>query len=235
MTRPNPLAAAVDWGRAMRYAVGGVLGGRRRPARTTPAADCHFPIVIIPGVLERSTFLAPLGRWLEAQGHPVHYVRALGWNLRPFDDSAQRVLDVVAEQQLAGAVIVAHSKGGLIGKAALLRDDARAIAGMVTVATPFAGSRLARPLQRSPWARRTPFANLFAGSRDVLALGRQLDVDQRIVSLVPSWDQVVDPELARLASGATVDIGRGGHFAPMRDPQVWQQIHDHAHRLASEQ
>src|SRR5690606_19667464 len=101
--------------------------------------DCRkVPVVVLPGILEPWTYLAPLGNWFAGRGHPVHYVETLGWNLADVERSARRCLAVLHEREVDGAVLVAHSKGGLVGKAVLALSDAPV--GMVTVATPFGGS-----------------------------------------------------------------------------------------------
>lgn len=237
MSRPaRPLAELRDWGRAARDMVAAFASMLRRPFSPgdgDPACN-RVPVVILPGVLEPWRYLLPLSTWLATRGHPVHHVARLGWNLSSFDDAAHKVADVLLREELEGAVIVAHSKGGLVGKTVMLRPDvASRIAGMVTVATPFAGSSLGGRLQRLPGARRTPLANLFADSAPVRQLAERRDVNERIVSLAPSWDQVVAPASTRLTGAVVVDLEPGGHFAPMRDQGVWHLIHDHVHTLSN--
>ena len=119
----------------------GVATWARRRGATDYAvgtADCApIPVVLLPGILERSTYLAPLGRFLAAQGHPVHAVESLGWNISGLDESVERCLTLLQDRDVQGAVFVAHSKGGLIGKA-LLTDPrlGDAAVGLVAVATP---------------------------------------------------------------------------------------------------
>lgn len=226
-------AEALDWGRAgLDWAAAIASKLRRRLARDGGSPSCDIPVIILPGVLEPWRYLLPLGTWFEEQAHPVHYVTKLGLNLRGYEDSARHVAELAAEHLITGAVIVAHSKGGLIGKAAMLADETGAIAGMVSVATPFRGSGLARRLQRFGWAKRTPFANLFEGAPELAGLRGEHEVNARIVSMAPRWDQVVAAESTRLPGATHVDLERGGHFAPMRDKAVWTLIHEQVHMLA---
>lgn len=230
------LAEAADWCRAARDMASAGLSVLRRHLAADGASGPSprpAPVIIIPGVLEPWRYLLPLGRHLQQQGHAVHYVKRLGFNLRPFDASADEVLRLAAAEELEGAVIVGHSKGGIIGKLALLRDDERRLSGMVTVATPFAGSGLAAPLQRLPWAGRTPLADLFIGSEQLALIAAETRVNARITSLAPKWDQVVDRESTRLPGARLIDLERGGHFAPMRDESVWRIIAGEIRRLAS--
>ena len=77
-------------------------------------------------------------------------VRSLGWNLSELGSSVDRAFAELAAADVQGAVILAHSKGGLIGKAMLLdpRSDG-VLRGMVAVATPFNGSALWKRAQAS--------------------------------------------------------------------------------------
>ncbi len=48
----------------------------------------QVPVVLIPGILEPWSYLAPLARWLGRHGHTVEFVEGLGWNLAHLDPSA---------------------------------------------------------------------------------------------------------------------------------------------------
>lgn len=120
------------------------------------------PVVLLPGIWEPWRFLVPLARALNEMGHPVHPVPGLGWNGRSLKESAAIVSDALAGQVPSPAVLVAHSKGGLIGKRVMLdevRPGERAV-GLVAVGSPFGGvlTVLAHPRQDAPGhvcARRT--------------------------------------------------------------------------------
>ncbi|SDL50051.1 hypothetical protein SAMN04488242_1684 [Tessaracoccus oleiagri] len=225
-----------DWGVALGDLARAVWRGRaawRLPVAPDPDSRCRdVPIVILPGILEPWTYLAPMARWLSDRGHPVEFVETLGWNLADLDASAERCLRVLRQRGTSGAVLVAHSKGGLIGKAVLLaQGDEAAAVGMVAVATPFAGSTVGRRLHRL--VARSPLG-LFAPGNPVLqALADEVSVNAHIVSLSPAWDQMI-PGGSHLAGATNVDLAAAGHFRPVRDEAVWEVIHEHAHRLADE-
>lgn len=238
MRRPHlrrAVATAVDWGRAGRdLTAAGFSKLRRATAGEHREAECApIPIVILPGVLEPWRYLIPLGNWLAANGHPVHYVERLGFNLRGLAASVEHVVELVADRDLSGAVFVAHSKGGLIGKLALAHPELKdRVAGMVTFATPFAGSGLGGPLQRLPFVSRSPLGLFLAGSEPLESLSADTSVNNRIVSMSAAWDQVVSRESTRLPGATHVDLTAGGHFAPVRDPHTWELMHQHLHALA---
>jgi len=249
--RRSPLArardAAADWlvaGRDMVSAVWrGIRPGERLLGDPTPGCDA-VPVVMLPGILEPWTWMAPMADWFARHGHPVHHVETLGWNLRDIDASASRSLEVLKERDIHRAVLVAHSKGGLIGKALLAQTlpsarkvvgdrpdaDPHAI-GMVTLATPFGGSSLGGPLQRLPLVSLSPLGMFFPNSPQLTALAQEQAVNAHIVSLAPKWDQVI-PDGSHLDGATNVTLDAVGHFRPLGDEEVWKTIHEFVHTLA---
>lgn len=223
-----------DWGQAGRDMAAAGYGQLRRatasPPRQTPCS--RYPVVVLPGVLEPWRYLSPLSDWLGRIGHPVHVVTQLGWNLQDLDTAANHVHHAIDENELDGVVLVAHSKGGLIGKQVLASNPH--VSGMVTVATPFAGASLGGRLQKLPGVGLSPFGMFRAGSPALTRLSQLNEVNNRIVSMAPSWDQVVPAESTVLEGGINIDLEAGGHFRPLRDPDVWELIHHHIHQRAKE-
>lgn len=206
---------------------------RRRSGFTLGPSDCApIPVVLLPGILEQSTYLAPLGRFLASHGHPVHVVNSLGWNISSLSRSVNHCMQALRDDDIHGAVLVAHSKGGLIGKAVLL--DPRlgdSAVGLVALATPFAGSTLGGLLQQLPLVRYSPLGLFAPTSAELLSLGEEMEVNARIVSLAPQWDQMI-PGGSHLDGAINVDVDGRGHFRPVDDPAVWEQVHTHIHQLA---
>jgi pimeloyl-ACP methyl ester carboxylesterase len=212
-------AAYVTWGQIR------ALGARRRRGatalgpdgtrvvRTTPSpASARRPpaVVLIPGIYEPAAFMDPLRDWLERRGHDVAVVEELGWNLRPLRESAELVAARLGELGVSDALVVAHSKGGLIGKE-LMVSFPGLVAGMVAASTPFAGH---------PYSRFAPTPALrgFNPSQPALAaLAAERSVNARIVSVAAD----VDPVVAR---GTELDGARNewlpvvGHFRILGHP-----------------
>ena len=79
------------------------------------------PIILIPGVLGRWGFLKNLGDKISLEGHPVYIVQSLKYNLFSIPESAKiirKIVDTIKKEtpHFSNAIIIAHSKGGLIGK-----------------------------------------------------------------------------------------------------------------------
>lgn len=94
------------------------------------ASGDGVPVVLLPGIYETWFFLEPLARVLHDAGHPVHPVPGLRYNLAGLDDSSRLVAERLAALGLDRVVLVAHSKGGLIGKH-LMSATADAASGTV--------------------------------------------------------------------------------------------------------
>ncbi|WP_440710632.1 esterase/lipase family protein [Herbiconiux sp. YIM B11900] len=176
------------------------------------------PLVVIPGVYETWRFLQPLITELHGRGHPVHVIGPLHWNNRPVPEAAALVADYLDQHDLTGVVLVAHSKGGLVGKYAMSLGTAAArIDAMLAVAAPFGGSSYARYLPaRSLRIFRPTDAT-------ILELGRHADVNARIVSVYGRFDPHI-PGGSALAGAKNVKLDTGGHFRVLANPRVLAEL-----------
>lgn len=222
------LGALTDWA----YGVGWWLRAFSRSgspdAFREPGPDPahHTPVVLLPGIWERWPYLVPLARSLNAAGHPVHLIAALGANGSSLPAAERIVADYLQAHQLNGAVLVAHSKGGLIGKLVMLDPAcAERILGMVALSTPFGGSSLSWPI-----FGRTPLGVFAPRGRAITDLSAQLEVNARIISVQPTHDQVI-PEGSRLEGARNVTLAAAGHFRPLREAEVHRVIHELVHEV----
>lgn len=176
------------------------------------------PVLIIPGVYEPWRFMLPLIRDLHGRGHPVHVVDPLRDNRVPVATGARLVDEYLDARGLEDVVIVAHSKGGLIGKHVMsFGASAPRVRAMVAVSTPFGGSRYARFLLGSTLRSFSP--------RDATLslLARSLDVNSRIVSVFPRFDPHI-PEGSELAGARNVRVETGGHFRILAHPRTIAEV-----------
>lgn len=191
------------------------------------ASGSRNPVMILPGVYETWHYLYPVAFALNAAGHPVHVVSALGFNNRPIPDSAHRVWQRIRELELERLTIVAHSKGGLIGKYLLARlDTERRIDRVVAIATPFSGSRMA--YYTIPRAVRS-----FRPDDPVItSLGSERQVNARITSIAPEWDPHI-PESSWLEGARNLTLPVVGHFRILRDARLPALVVDEVQREAT--
>lgn len=207
------------WYCAHQLARGAVSAVRREDPRSWAEVEGEprLPVVVLPGIYETWRMMRPVAEALRAAGHPVHVVPAVGFNLRPIAAVARDVVAHTAD--LESFALVAHSKGGLVGKAVLLAPDVEDRATvLITIATPFAGSSWA------VWAPPlTGIRSLAPWASGVRALTREARADARVVSLVPSWDPHI-PDDAHLPGGTNIRLVETGHFAPLGSATVHRTI-----------
>ncbi|HEY3548713.1 MAG TPA: hypothetical protein VGK17_21785 [Propionicimonas sp.] len=219
MTRIGP-REALWWAQDYLYAAAAWIGshvGADGPDSYT--AGALRPVLIVPGVYENWRFLRPVIRALHEAGHPVHVLPGLGHNLGPIADAALEVRDYLETNDLHGVAVVAHSKGGLIGKLAMtaeLAEDAR-IAVVVAICTPFGGARLARYL---PWPALRP---LVPGHPSLVELAAAQAVNSRVVSLYGVFDPHI-PEGSELPGATNVELPVAGHFRILSRPETVRAV-----------
>jgi pimeloyl-ACP methyl ester carboxylesterase len=215
----GPLRRLGWWVADYAYAV--AWQGRAFVNRTDPdgfAQGALTPVLIIPGVYESWKFLQPLIVALHDRGHPVHVVNPLHHNRQPVARGAALVAEYLQAHDLRDVVIVAHSKGGLIGKHVMAIGPATArIRGMVAVAAPFGGSLYAS-LMLVPTLRSFSPRNA-----TILALARETAVNARIVSIYGQFDPHI-PGGSKLTGAHNVMLDTGGHFRILAHPRVIAEV-----------
>jgi len=209
---------AVWW--AQDYAYAAVQQARAAATLQRPevySSGERTPIVVLPGIYETWQFMHPLIRRVHEQGHPVHVIDVLRRNLGTVPEIADQVGRHLAEHDLGDAVLLAHSKGGLAGKLAMLGPEASRIRGMLAVATPFGGSRYARLMLPRTLRALSP--------RDpsIVSLAGQRRVNARIVSVYAGFDPHI-PEGSELPGARNVRLETGGHFRVLIHPQVFAEL-----------
>lgn len=201
-----------------------VLGSLRRGDATMylrPPANSSRrpPVILIPGIYEHWEFMRPVATALHRAGYAVHVIEGLGYNLGSVEAMAQKIEAYARRRQLKGCLIVAHSKGGLIGKYLLAHHNAHErFAGMVALNTPFSGS---------VYAYLLPLAGLriFTPRSPILRLlAKTSAVNGRIVSIFGVFDPHI-PGGSSLAGATNIQLPVYGHFRTINDPRV------HAHIL----
>jgi alpha-beta hydrolase superfamily lysophospholipase len=185
---------------------------RRRPVPTGYAAGSERPVVILPGVYETWHFMRPIADELNRRGHPVHVVQAMGFNRDPIPATAALVARELRSRDLRDVALVAHSKGGLIGKHLLAYDDPDGrVDRLVALAAPFGGSRRARYTVGSTLRAFLP------GDPVIRSLAGELAVNARITSIYPRYDPNI-PEGSRLEGAANIELPLWGHFRILTAP-----------------
>jgi pimeloyl-ACP methyl ester carboxylesterase len=204
----------LDYAYAVRWQVRAAVN---RTDPTSFRSGTLAPIVVLPGIFETWKFLQPIVEGLHARGHPVHILEGLQRNQYPVGELADVVTGYLDRAGIDDVIILAHSKGGLAGKLAMLGPAAARVRGMVAVATPFGGSRYARLMPTRTLRALSP--------RDpaIVRLARDLTVNARIVSIFGRFDPHV-PEGSELAGAKNVRLETGGHFRILAHPRVLAEV-----------
>ncbi|MCU1532725.1 MAG: alpha/beta hydrolase [Arthrobacter sp.] len=201
------LQAARWWAEDYLYALGRQV--RSAFSRTRPdefLSGTGRPIIVIPGIYEDWRFMLPLIKSLHGAGHPVHVVTLLNRNRLAVPKAAELIATYIRNTDLDDAMIVAHSKGGLIGKYVMMSLDPEVrISGMVAVCSPFSGSRYAA-LMLLPSLRAFSPRNAVT-----VLLSREERINSRITSLYGLFDPHI-PEGSVLPGARNVQLDTGGHF-----------------------
>lgn len=205
-----------DYPNALRFRVRAV---RDRAVPDSFAEGQLRPVVILPGIYESWHYLRPIAERLNAGGHPVHVIPELGLNRAPIPATAARVHAHLVARGLAGVVIVAHSKGGLVGKHLMAVDDRAGapdggrVDRLVAIASPFQGSAMAR-IAPNPALRA-----FLADDPVIAALAAERAVNARITSIYPSFDPHI-PEGSALEGARNIEVPIVGHFRILLQPAV---------------
>lgn len=198
-------------------------------------------IVLLPGVYETWLFLEPAATRLNAAGHRVYSVPGLGINRKAIPESARivakRLAMLHADHGVQECIILAHSKGGLIGKHLML--DALAMAetgpsgshpvqqlGLVAIGTPFSGSIYAKYTLSRTIRDFSPTDSV------LLALSAQEKLNDRVVSIYPVFDPHI-PGGSSLAGALNIELPVAGHFRTLREEAVLDAVDDAVRKLSA--
>lgn len=184
--------------------------------------DGKVPVLVVPGIFSHWGFLKKIADDISLLGHPVYIVPRLGYNLHSIPHSASLVREVIEQENLKNVIILAHSKGGLIGKYTMIHhnEDTRII-GMVSVATPYSGSAITKLLPIEP------VRELHNDSLIIKDLTTHTAVNAKIVSICPEFDNyVLAKDGSYLVGANNVTVRVHGHHTVMYDKGVLKTIQD---------
>ena len=178
------------------------------------------PIILIPGISNKWGFLKRLGDSISMLGHPVYVVRELGFNLLDIPQSAKIVRRIAAQNNLENAIVVGHSKGGIIGKYFLIHENKdNRIKGVIAIASPFSGSRIVNHLPGKH------FKELAPESKMVKDMNSNKKINSKIISIMPEFDNHVWSEKRSYLDGAlNIMLAVKGHHKIIFDKSSIRKI-----------
>ena len=209
-----------EWSADYRYLAGARLRGVLRAARLPVPSGAVRDVVVLPGIYETPADLGPLTAALAAGGHRIHRVPGLARQLIAMSELTRRVASYARRTNLSHALILAHSKGGLLGKAVLNGPQGHRFDGMIAVATPWHGSRYAALFWPGLGVR-----SLRPSSRLIAAAAVPSTADGRTVTISPAFDPHV-PLGSALAGALNLGVRAAGHFKSLAAPETIALVTD---------
>lgn len=202
---------ALDYLYVVKWQVGAFL---RRIDSERYLGGTRQPVLLLPGIWESWTILRPLAELLHKRGHSVHVVSGLGRNSAAVSAGARVVESYILGHDLSNVIIVAHSKGGLIGKFLMMDADVSGrIDRMIAITSPFSGSSLAR-------YTLIPSLRAFAPTDPTIRLlVAEQFVNARITSIFGPFDPHI-PDGSELPGATNVRLPVAGHFRILGDPAL---------------
>ena len=178
------------------------------------------PLILVPGTHSTWPFLKPIADKLSLLGHPVYILPRLGYNTSKIAASAKIVRDLIMEKGLKNVIIIAHSKGGLIGKKVLISHNRdKRVKKLIAIATPFGGSEAVRYLPLKT------LEELHPKNKTLLNLQKHPEINSGIVSIYGLWDNHVWPtESCRLSGAKNIKVRVMGHHKILNNTQVLRAI-----------
>lgn len=172
------------------------------------------PVILLPGVFENWRFIRPIAKLLYEHGYDVHVLDELGYNTGSIEEMAERVRAYCKKYMLKDISLIAHSKGGLIGKQLLIDDIPQQLfAHLITLNTPFAGSRYATYLPLKSLRIFSPH------SSTIKRLLESASVNERITAIYGLFDPHI-PRASGLKGARNIQLKTYGHFRPISDKKV---------------
>jgi hypothetical protein len=192
----------IDYGWSYRRRLGSLRG---RDPRLFATGN-RRPVLILPGVYETWHFLEPVAEHLHDRGHPVHAVPTFGRNLRPIGEMAEIARDYLERTDLRDVAVIAHSKGGLIGKTLMISEGSRErVTTLVAINSPFGGSDYAHLVPLRALREFVPTHST------IVELAQSAEPNARITSIYSSWDPII-PNGSVLAGATNIELPVRGHF-----------------------
>ena len=178
------------------------------------------PIILIPGVYEKWHFLKAIADPLSLKGHPIYVLEHLGYNTKEIHHAAKLIQELIDEKNLHNVILIAHSKGGLIGKYLLaFHNKDRRIKKLIAIATPFGGSHIVKLIPHKAGKELAPTSKI------IQDLQEKKEVNTMIISIYGTFDNHVWPETSCNLEGATnIQIDVHGHHKILFDKKLKEII-----------
>ena len=164
-------------------------------------------VILIQGFGGTWSYLTKIGNLANKMGYKVHTLPKLKNNIAPVHKCSQILEEYLHENSITKAVVVAHSKGGVIAKYFLVNSKlANRITKVVSLSSPFKGTLLGY-LDIFNSKELTP------GSKLLQDLEKATTINKMFVNLYPRVDNLVIPNKNLVLKNAqNIKIDMVGHL-----------------------
>ncbi len=174
--------------------------------------------ILLPGAWERCEVLKPWARALLEAGFDVRLLPEFDMQEGTLRELGDRLSDYLESNDVEDVVIVAHSKGGLVGKVALTGEQGWRIRRIISCGTPYQGAPIAH---LSP--ARLNMRSLVPWNEEIVELAKRNDENSRIIAIRAAWDQNV-PSSLELPGARIVTVPVTGHNRLLIAPEAARAI-----------
>lgn len=190
-----------------------------------PTLTERVPVLLVHGYFSNRGYFRALVRALEAHGAgPVYTPNFRTWfaSIEALEEEIHRAIEgITAATGQPRVFVVAHSMGGLGMRAYLVRRGAAKVAGLVTLATPHAGTALAR-FGSGENARQMRRGSVFLGE---LVRMEEMAPHPPTSSIWSCHDNLVAPqESSRLPWARNECVPGFGHISLLDAPEVHARV-----------
>lgn len=183
--------------------------GTRAPSREQGSREgtplTPYPVYVLAGMTQTWRVWEPLIVRLREAGCDVRPLTTLGRSLGSVADLARHVEDALVADDATNAVLVAHSKGGLVAKRVLTGPHGARVRRVIAVGTPWSGSTLAG---LAPWWGPARMMN--PRDAELADLAAHPEVNGRIWTVSASFDEQV-PDGTSLDGARDWRLQTAGH------------------------
>ena len=177
------------------------------------------PVILLPGITRKWGFLKSLADKISQTGYPVYTLPDLGRNMISIPRSARIIEKLLTSQNIKNVILIGHSKGGLTAKYLLVKSrERKRIKAAITIAAPFLGSKMARLSLSRAHRELTP------ESKIVRELAKNKNVNRKIYSLMPVYDNLIPRQDSYLPDGHNLIVPARGHHAILFQPPTARLI-----------
>lgn len=178
--------------------------------------------ILLPGVWERWEVLKTWAKALAEAGFDVHLLPEFDMQIGTLSDLGTRLANYLETNALEDVLIVAHSKGGLVAKSAMVGVQGWRIRRLISCGTPYAGAPIA---QLSPPSMN--MRSLVPWNGEIEGLAKKTDTNPKIVAIRAAWDQNVPPS-NDLTGARNVTVPVTGHNRLLDAPETAAAIKKYA-------